>query len=359
MSVFDDIGNKVNELSSSAVEKSRIASEVMNLKSSISEEEKKIKNIYSQIGEIYYTKKGDAQNELEQLCLDVDECHHKIAHYKKQILIVKKVVECPTCGHENPETAAFCLKCGTKLIATIDDGKHCRNCGAPLTEDQLFCTRCGTKVELHEEEPIEEESIQEFSEETSDQQVIEETEEQSIEEAINEDVEEMILCPKCGKEMKPGQTFCTSCGTNIKEFENSTNKEQPVEERKVTKCPKCGKIVKPGYTFCTECGTHINEYKVEEDKKEEKVCPNCHTPIKEGQKFCVVCGERLDVVKKVSPKKVCPNCGLEIEGEKDKCDICGAYLDGRTVNQTPRCPKCGKEVKHGQLFCTGCGTKLQ
>lgn len=327
MSVIDDIENRVNELSDSAVKKTKEATEIMRLKSYINEEEKRIKNVFAQIGELFYTKKDEAMNEIHQLCQSIDEGKEKIDNWKKEILVIKKIVECPSCGHENPDSASFCLKCGTKLVKSIDDGKHCQNCGAPLVEGQLFCTRCGTKVEKAEEvvEQMQEETVVDETP-VVEEAVIEEipvTEEKNEEESVVEEkTKSQILtnCPKCGKEIKPGQLFCTGCGADLK---------------------------------------NIDAGVIKEETKKEKVCPTCHSPIKEGQKFCVVCGEKVEVTpKKVEvTKKICPNCGLEIDGSKDKCDICGTNLN-EPPHQTPKCPKCGKEIKPGQLFCTGCGTKL-
>lgn len=343
MSVLDDIENKMNELGNNAVQKTKEASEIMSLKAAINEEERKIKNVYSQIGELFYTKKDEAKDELDQLCKTIDESRQKIADMKKQILVLKKIVECPQCGHENPETASFCLKCGTKLIHTINDGKHCQNCGAPLTEGQLFCTRCGTKVEKQdaEENEIKQNDV------VKEEPVVEDTlpvDEPVVEEVVP--VEEPVA----------------------KEQEVTSEEETtaPVEEIQFTKCPKCGKEVKPGQLFCTGCGTNLKdlqktseatpEIKQDIPKPEVKVCPSCHSPIKEGQKFCIVCGEKLEAPKRATPKKVCPSCGLEIEGDKDKCDICGADLKATQI--AAKCPQCGKEVKPGQAFCTGCGRKL-
>lgn len=329
MSMFDDIGNKVNELSNQAVQKTKDVSEVMNLKTSISDEERKINDLYTQIGKIYYTKKDESKDELNQLCQSIDASHQLIADMKKQILVLKNLVECPTCGHENPDSASFCLKCGTKLIHTVDDGKHCQNCGAPIIEGQLFCTRCGTKVQVKEETDSEE-VIENLNHEDNVDIAVSEVEEDVVEESVKETLETndenvTLTCPKCGKEINPGQTFCTSCGTNLKDVAH-------VHEEKIT-------------------------IEQEPPKPAEMLCPSCHSPIKEGQKFCVVCGQKLNVEKKVAPKKICPSCGLEIEGDKDKCDICGANLN-ESAKPADRCPKCGKEVKPGQAFCTGCGTKL-
>lgn len=49
----------------------------------------------------------------------------------------------------------------------------------------------------------------------------------------------MNTCPKCGKEIKANEKFCTSCGTPI------------------VRCPKCGTPYLPGRKFCTACGAPL------------------------------------------------------------------------------------------------------
>ncbi len=52
----------------------------------------------------------------------------------------------------------------------------------------------------------------------------------------------MIICSKCGKELREGTRFCTECGSVI-------------PEKKV--CAGCGKELGEGAAFCTSCGTRV------------------------------------------------------------------------------------------------------
>ncbi|MCH8983165.1 MAG: AAA family ATPase [Acidobacteria bacterium] len=49
-------------------------------------------------------------------------------------------MNCPSCGHVNPDDARFCSVCGHHLAGT------CANCSAPLPQDARFCPNCGTPV---------------------------------------------------------------------------------------------------------------------------------------------------------------------------------------------------------------------
>src|SRR3954469_19163158 len=48
---------------------------------------------------------------------------------------------CPSCSHENPEGARFCMSCGSALE------RRCSVCGAELPPQARFCMNCGTPVE--------------------------------------------------------------------------------------------------------------------------------------------------------------------------------------------------------------------
>ena len=49
-------------------------------------------------------------------------------------------MNCPTCGHANPERVKFCFECGAAL------GGRCASCGSELSPAAKFCGECGAKV---------------------------------------------------------------------------------------------------------------------------------------------------------------------------------------------------------------------
>lgn len=52
----------------------------------------------------------------------------------------KPIDICPNCGAKILHNAAFCHKCGTKIINT------CRSCGKHLPADAAYCPYCGTEI---------------------------------------------------------------------------------------------------------------------------------------------------------------------------------------------------------------------
>jgi class 3 adenylate cyclase/tetratricopeptide (TPR) repeat protein len=49
-------------------------------------------------------------------------------------------MKCPSCQHDNPPAAKFCLECGGRLSLT------CPKCGVPLPPSAKFCLECGAQL---------------------------------------------------------------------------------------------------------------------------------------------------------------------------------------------------------------------
>lgn len=54
----------------------------------------------------------------------------------------KNETSCIACGHNNPENAEFCAKCGTRL----DDFIYCEKCGVANFPDEEFCRECSASI---------------------------------------------------------------------------------------------------------------------------------------------------------------------------------------------------------------------
>ncbi len=75
---------------------------------------------------------------------------------------------CRFCGHENKDTAKFCVKCGKSLE------KHCPKCNAEVGEEEIYCSQCGTRLDGK------------------------------------------VNCPKCNAENDGTAAFCAICGAPLK-----------------------------------------------------------------------------------------------------------------------------------------------
>lgn len=150
MGVFDDIGKTFSK----AGEKTKQMTDIARINSLINDEEKKLTNIYTQIGKTYVEKNPSiCQDDLTDYVDTAFDISKRIAEYKLQIQAIKGVVTCPSCGMEVSEGTKFCPSCGTpipvieKPVEPKPEEPKCPSCGAPITPGQKFCTECGAKLE--------------------------------------------------------------------------------------------------------------------------------------------------------------------------------------------------------------------
>lgn len=86
---------------------------------------------------------------------------------------------CEACGESASQDAAFCSKCGGKVVACVTPAPnvthYCSKCGATAAATSAFCGKCGGAVVANN----------------------------------------IPTCPNCGAIVKEGAAFCGSCGTKL------------------------------------------------------------------------------------------------------------------------------------------------
>lgn len=88
---------------------------------------------------------------------------------------------CEQCGASAKKGAAFCSKCGGKVIETLPVTYACEQCGASAKKGVAFCSKCGGKIVAKTEAPA----------------------------------PAAAVCPQCGAALKDGAAFCTACGFKV------------------------------------------------------------------------------------------------------------------------------------------------
>lgn len=196
MPFFDELGKKITQVSQTAVQKTRDASDTMKLNSSISEEERNIERCWKEIGKLYASiHSTDFDKPFEPLMESIHGSEAKIQGYRQQIQTIKGVMRCEKCGSEVPAGAAFCNTCGAPMpkqtpTASVISGPVCPACGAPVGEGLSFCTSCGTPLKAAS-----------TSEDTSI--------------PVSEADQQGSQCPHCGKINPAGTVFCVGCGERM------------------------------------------------------------------------------------------------------------------------------------------------
>lgn len=199
MALFGDFSKKVSGAGQSAITKAKELADITKLNSMINDEEKTINSYYYQIGKLYVSlHRSDSEENFVSMIRAVSESEAKIQDYKKQIQDVKGIKNCPNCGAEVPNGAAFCSSCGTPMpqipVQIPADSIKCPGCGALVKKGNRFCTSCGNKMDapvMNEAAPV--------------PQV----------EFIEEPATVVHSCPNCGAVMDPDMAFCTECGTKL------------------------------------------------------------------------------------------------------------------------------------------------
>lgn len=151
----------------------------------IEAEERKQKDLFGQIGQMFYQKyAGTAEEELKVLCCNMKASQVQVLQYQQMIEELNKITNCPACGTEVVKGAIFCYKCGANLkewktpLPIPQHVKVCEYCGALLEKGNVFCVNCGKPVG-------------------------------------GKKASKKKICPVCRCEAEPDQTFCTECGAEL------------------------------------------------------------------------------------------------------------------------------------------------
>lgn len=128
MAFFDELGKKISETGQGVVQKTKGTAETMKLNSLISDEEKTMENLYTEMGKTYFRLHADSSEPLfAGLIAGIKQSQAKIEQYSEQVKKLKGIVRCPSCGGEVPYGAPFCSSCGAGMAV-----RHCVKCGAAL-----------------------------------------------------------------------------------------------------------------------------------------------------------------------------------------------------------------------------------
>jgi uncharacterized membrane protein YvbJ len=156
MGFLDDFGKKISSASQEAIAKGKDLADIAKLNSNIADEKNKINAAYKEIGKKYFeTHAEDFEEGYGELVGNIKASLEKIATFEQQIVDIKGITKCPSCGAEVPKGAAFCTSCGTAIpqpevqTAPVQEEatKTCPTCGTVLKAGDMFCINCGTKLE--------------------------------------------------------------------------------------------------------------------------------------------------------------------------------------------------------------------
>ena len=125
MGFFDELGKKASSTMQSAKDKTNKISAEMKLKSQLSEKKDRITVLYSEIGkEVYFNyQKGINENTdvISNKAKEIAKINEEINSLNLELLNVKGIKICPSCGEQIPSGSEFCPKCGKKVVEVVQN----------------------------------------------------------------------------------------------------------------------------------------------------------------------------------------------------------------------------------------------
>ncbi len=232
MAFFEDLGKKISQTGQGAVQKAKDAAEILKLNGLVSDEEKRINAIYTEIGKKYFELHADdCEAVLVGMINSIKASKDKIDEYSEQIKQLKGITKCPNCRADVQNGSPFCSFCGIKLGITAPSKPNitlCAKCSSEISADSAFCTNCGTKVNNNPPTvtaaPIEPTPapVQPTPSAVPPVQPTEPSNPISDAQSTPANTEpaayaqpQAKFCTNCGNKIEGDAVFCTNCGTKL------------------------------------------------------------------------------------------------------------------------------------------------
>lgn len=115
--IFKKIGDTLTETGKTVGEKTKQVGNTAKLNAKIISSEHSVSENYTIIGKYYYDNyKNNPDEEIAETVNAVTASLETIAQLKNEILAIKGLVKCQSCGNACPFEDSFCGKCGAALV---------------------------------------------------------------------------------------------------------------------------------------------------------------------------------------------------------------------------------------------------
>lgn len=145
--------DKFNQITKSAVSRSREMAEITRLNMEISSNEQKMKELAVQIGMSVVDQQLLLENEqIAGLAAQITALREAVAKNQGIIQDIRNINICSNCGAEVSRASKFCDKCGNPMDRSAVEASiasavpTCPECGEQMEPGAMFCTNCGTKL---------------------------------------------------------------------------------------------------------------------------------------------------------------------------------------------------------------------
>lgn len=124
MEFFNKLGETIVSAGKDVTQKTKELTDVAKIKFEMSSKEDELKKLYIDLGKVCYEKhKNEEDTEFEQIEL-IKLKKEELRLLKQDELELRNAKQCPKCGTEVKNTAAYCSVCGNKLSIFEDEDEE-------------------------------------------------------------------------------------------------------------------------------------------------------------------------------------------------------------------------------------------
>lgn len=168
MAFLEKIGGTLAAKGKDVADKAREMAEVNRLNGQISSQKNTAEKIYAEIGRMVYENRENWRNmDVSEPLERLDSIQTEIMRLQGEILRVKGVCRCGSCGAEIDGNVTFCPKCGFAMEVSGEEAEAgqsqenqhgqenrsegpevviCSGCNKEMEPGMIFCPFCGMKL---------------------------------------------------------------------------------------------------------------------------------------------------------------------------------------------------------------------
>lgn len=118
MAFFDELSKTLSVKGKEAAQKAKDVAEVVQMKTQISSDRAKLKELYAAIGTLYFKKyRENPENEFQTFFPEIERTLLHIAELEAKVRELDGSAVCPSCGAAVKKNDGFCSKCGAKVVS--------------------------------------------------------------------------------------------------------------------------------------------------------------------------------------------------------------------------------------------------
>ena len=157
MAFWDEFKDKVSDVSTTIVDRTRNLARVAQINGTLSDMKKERERNYAQLGRLFYEDRygrmkiktvekkiaeledGDIKKEIALKVLELKQSEKIEEELIQEKRLIKEAVRCPECGAEVTPDSKFCITCGSKLVWDEEEAEESSEENEELTDEADGC----------------------------------------------------------------------------------------------------------------------------------------------------------------------------------------------------------------------------